>query len=350
VHFRQRIGEAGIEQIFHMSVALHGKAIEEKEVHIDSTVQEKHITYPTDGKLAIKIINRLNKLARAEGIQQRRTYVKEVKQMRLSLRFFRHVKKRKKATKAMKRLRTIARTLMRECERKLPADVLADYQADFALYEQVLSQQRKDKNKIYSLHEPQVYCMAKGKDHTPYEYGAKATIVSTAKRGILLAAVSHPENKHDSHCLEEVLEATGQVRKKAPVRAICDRGYRGKKQVGDTAIILPGTPLKRDTRYQRDMKRKRCRRRAAIEPLIGHLKSDFRLSRNFLKGSLGDSINLLMAACAWNLRKWVIAFFWTLKKGSVTGNIGPMTWWARLIQACLPRPSWPDARTADARL
>jgi IS5 family transposase len=119
--------------------------------------------------------------------------------MRLKLRFFRHVKKRASARKAVKRLRTIAGILLRELQRKLPEAVLASVAKDFALYERLLQQQKHDKNKIYSLHEPHVYCVAKGKDHKPYEYGAKASIVSTAQGGIILSAVNHPENIHDSH-------------------------------------------------------------------------------------------------------------------------------------------------------
>jgi hypothetical protein len=90
---------------------------------------------------------------------------------------------------------------------------------------------------------------------------------------------------------------------------VCDRGYRGKREVNGTRIILSGKALKRDSRYQKDKKRKQCRRRAAIEPIIGHLKSDYRLARNFLKGMIGDCINLLTAACAWNLEKWLAAIF-----------------------------------------
>ena len=135
-------------------------------------------------------------------------------------------------------------------------------------------------------------------------------MVSTAKRGIIVAAVSHETNVHDSHTLPAVLDKVMEVRDKPITAAVCDRGYRGVKAVGETQINLPSTPLKRDSRYQRDKKRKRCRRRAAIEPLIGHLKSDYRLGRCYLKGSIGDQINLLMAACAWNLRKWVLAFFY----------------------------------------
>ncbi len=134
-----------------MSVALHGKAIEESTVLIDTTVQEKNITYPTDGKLAIKIINRLNKIAKEYGIKQRRTYVKEVKEQRLKLRFFRHVKKRSSARKAVKRLRTIAGKRMRELERTLPKSILGQYEQDFSLYHTVLTQKKNDKNKIYSV-------------------------------------------------------------------------------------------------------------------------------------------------------------------------------------------------------
>ena len=179
VKFRQRLGKSGIEKLFAVSVRLHGQAAEESTVLVDTTVQEKAITYPTDSKLAIKIINRLNKLAKAEGISQRRTFVKEVRELRLACRHFRHVKRRSKAKKALKRLRTIAGILLRELQRKLPEQVLERAAERFALYEKALKQQPKDKHKIYSLHEPDIYCVGKGKDHKPYEYGRKASVVST---------------------------------------------------------------------------------------------------------------------------------------------------------------------------
>ena len=321
VHFRKRIGTQGIQKIFEMSIALHGRLAQEDSVNIDTTVQEKNITYPTDAKLAIKIINRLCKLAKHHGIKQRRSYVKEVKNCRLSIRHFRHVKKRSKAKKALKRLRTIAHILIRELRRQLsPYYLFERYQKDFLFYERVLDQQPKDSNKIYSLHEPQSYCIGKGKDHKAYEYGNKVSIAATAKSNIIVGVVSHPNNIYDYHTLPDVLKHIEGSRGSPVKTAVCDRGYKGKNKVGDTDIVLPKKPLKRDNRYQRDKKRKQCKRRAAIEPIIGHLKTDFRLSRNFLKGVIGDEINLLMAATAWNLKKWLAAIFWCLFLSKISLN------------------------------
>ena len=204
----------------------------------------------------------------------------------------------------------MANVLIRELRRKLPSYAIFEYhQSDFLMYEKVLGQQPKDKNKIDSLHEPQVYCIAKGKDHVQYEYGNKVSVASTAKSNIIVGVVSHPKNIHDNHTLQDVLDHIVQSRGKDVLKAVCDRGYQGKKQFNKTEIILPKKALKKDNRYQRDKKRKQCQRRAAIEPIIGHLKSDYRLSRNSLKGEIGDHINLLMAATAWNLKKWLNHFF-----------------------------------------
>ena len=311
VKFRERLGKEGIEKLFALSVALHGQAAEASTVLVDTTVQEKAITYPTDSKLAIKIINRLNKLAKVEGIQQRRTFVKEVKGLRLACRHFRHVKRRSKAKKALKRLRTMAGILLRELRRKLSIETLAQEEQRFALYESVLSQQPKDKNKIYSLHEPDVYCVGKGKDHKPYEYGRKASVVSCVDSHVIVGVASHDVHEHDSKTLKAALSSAQSTRDKPIELAVVDRGYRGAKKhiPHHMALLLPSPPLKRDSAYQRQKKRILCRKRAAIEPIIGHLKQDYRLSRNWLRGSQGDEINLLMAACAWNLRKWMVAFF-----------------------------------------
>lgn len=317
VKFRQRLGVEGVNRLFALSVALHGEAAEEPVVLVDTTVQEKAITYPTDSKLAIKIINRLNKLAKLHGIKQRRTFVKEVRELRLTCRHFRHVKRRGKAKKALKRLRTIAGILLRELQRKLPQEILKQEEERFQLYQRVLEQQPKDKNKIYSLHEPDAYCVGKGKDHKPYEYGQKASVVTTLDSQVIVGVVSHKKNEHDSKTLKSALDHAEQCRQTPIETAVVDRGYRGSKRTVDAEVILPSPPLKRDSTQERNRKKTLCRRRSAIEPIIGHLKQDYRLSRNWLKGSEGDAINLLMAACAWNLRKWMSIFFLFEYKGSL---------------------------------
>jgi len=308
VYFRKRIGKEGVEKIFSMSVKLHGKDAQEKQVIIDTTVQEKNVTYPTDGKLAIKMIHHLHKIAKEEKIQLRRTYVKEIKGHRISLRFFRHPKKIRKAKSAMKRLKTITGILIRDLKRNMNEEQLAKHEETFELFLKVANQKQKDSNKIYSLHEQHIYAIAKGKDHKKYEYGTKASLVTTMKSNIIIGVVAHKKNEHDSKTLEAALNHANKHRTKPIKEAICDRGYRGKKEVNGTLICIPDNPKKRDTKYQREQKRKKFRRRAAIEPIIGHTKSDYRLSRNYLKGFIGDEINLLMAATAFNLKKWMNHF------------------------------------------
>lgn len=312
VKFRQRIGKEGMELIFKASVQLHGNSAEEKEVLIDTTVQEKNITYPTDGKLAIKMIHHLYKIIKSNNLSLRRTYLKEIKGHRINLRFFKHPKKIKKARASIKRLRTIVGILIRDISRNLTQDKLSNYTNTFELFDRVRNQQMKDSNKVLSLHESHVYAITKGKDHKKYEYGTKASIVTTKDSGIIIGVSSHSKNEHDSKTLELALISANKTRKTQIKEAICDRGYRGIKEVLGTTICIPGTYLKKDTNYQKQQKRDKFKRRAAIEPIIGHLKSDFRLARNYLKGFIGDEINLLLAATAWNLKKWMNIYFFTL--------------------------------------
>jgi IS5 family transposase len=176
----------------------------------------------------------------------------------------------------------------------------------------VRNQQMKDSNKVLSLHESHVYAITKGKDHKKYEYGTKASIVATKDSGVIVGVASHSKNEHDSKTLELAITSANATRTSPIKEAICDRGYRGIKEVLGTTICIPATPLKRDSEYQKQKKREKFKRRAAIEPIIGHLKSDFRLARNYLKGFIGDQINLLLAATAWNMKKWMNIYFWSV--------------------------------------
>lgn len=305
VYFRRRIGEKGIEKIFQISIDLHGSKARERELLIDSTVQEKNITFPTDTKLYEKIAKKCVAIAENEGVLLRQTYRRTLKELMLAQRFRNHPKNYKKARKAAKKLKTIAGRLMRDLGRKLPIDAFGHYASLFKIFEQVLNQRRNSSNKIYSIHEPEVYCIGKGKAHKKYEFGAKASIAVTKNSGIIVGAVSHPQNIHDSKTLVDVISQSSELRGQCPAVAICDRGYRGKGKVGETKILIPKSSGKRATPYQKQKARKRFRKRAGIEPIIGHLKSDYRLVRNFLKGSIGDSINLMLAAAAFNFKKWM---------------------------------------------
>jgi transposase, IS5 family len=310
VYFRKRIGSEGFEKILAVSIAIHGEGIKEKEACIDTTVQEKNITFPTDDKLHRKVIERCWKLADEHQISLRRSYRREMKKILLNLRFRHHPKNFKKAKKASKRLQTIAGTLLRELERKLPFWVLEEESKNFKLYHQVIHQKKGDKNKIYSLHEPHVYCVSKGKVHKRYEFGVKASIAKTKKSNLIVGAMAFAKNMYDGHTLSAVLEQVKRVAKWIPDTGLCDRGYRGEKKVGDTQILIPQSePRRTQSAYQRLLQRKRFRKRAGIEGVISHLKLDHRLGRNFLPGFLGDEINVLMAAAAYNFRKWLLKFF-----------------------------------------
>ena len=312
VYFRQRIGEAGVQRIFKVSAQLHGDNAREKEVVVDTTVQEKNITYPTDSKLARKIIGRCWKLADGHGVKLRRRYRKAVRHGVRAQRWRQDPRKRKLAHRALRQMKVIAGRLLRELERKLPASARQEQASNFALYRRVLKQQPADRGKIYSLHEPQVYCLSKGKEHKKYEFGSKASVVMTQTSGVIVGAVAHEQNLYDGDALAPALEQTQAITGRVPRRAIVDRGYRGRKEVNGTEVLVPGKAKAGQSKYETGKMRARFRRRAAIEPLIGHLKAQYRLARCFLKGFVGDQVNLLLAAAAWNLRKWLrtVALFW----------------------------------------
>ena len=307
VHFRKRIGERGVEKIFQASVALHGQASLEREVVIDTTVQEKNITFPTDTKLRVKVMKRCWKLAAEEDLSLRRSYRRELKKTLRIIRFSKSQKDKKKVLAAIRRVKTMANALLRDVMRKLPESSLNVRHEELANYRRAVNQQRHDTNKLYSLHEPGVLCVSKGKEHKKYEFGAKAAIAMTKTNCIIVGAKSFSRNEYDGDTLHEVLSQIENVRGRAAQTAYCDRGFRGRKRVGETAIVLPEAPRPAASEYDKRKVRKNFGRRSAIEPVIGHLKNGFRLARNYLKGTIGDAINLLLAATAFNIKKWLNA-------------------------------------------
>ena len=301
VAFRKRIGEAGVELILKESIRVNdppddaGTAL---VVSVDTTVQEKNITYPTDDKLYKKIIKKCWKIADKEGIDLRQSYTRTVKKLSHKQRFKNTRNGSKDARKAGKRIKTIAGILVRELARKLSLDVLGIHLPALKLYQRVLSQKREDTGKIYSLHEPDVKCYTKGKEHKKFEFGSKASFLVCQSTGIIMGALNFTEAVHDSKTLPEVLDQHERLTGKIAAEAFVDRGYRGMSEYKGTRIQVP----KPDKNIS-NKKRKGHSRRAAIEPVIGHLKSDYRLCRNYLKGILGDLMNVILAAAAMNFKR-----------------------------------------------
>ena len=304
VHFRKRIGEEGAQKILKLSISLFdSKEVNEKEILIDTTVQEKNITFPTDSKLHKKIIEGCRKISEKENIKLRQRYTRIVKQLMIEQRFRDHPKKRKRANAAARKLKTIAGRLVRDVERKLDdIDRLSLYDEQLWVYYLVLGQKRDDKNKIYSFHAPEVKCISKGKEHKKYEFGNKSSFAITKKSGIVIGAMAFEENIYDGHAIEPQLEQVEDLIGRLPETALVDRGCKGRKSILGVTIKIPGSG-KGKTAYQKRKERERFRRRASIEPIIGHLKQDHRMLRNYLKGVEGDMINTLLAGAAFNMMK-----------------------------------------------
>lgn len=298
VEFRKRIGEEGIELIFKESIRINGKDGKKDTLSADTTVQEKNITFPTDDKLYKKIISKCQDIAGKETIELRQSYTQTIKKLSIVQRM-----KRKKgghaiARKASKKIKTIAGRLTRELERKLTPQALQKWGTDLQLFRKVLLQKKEDSNKIYSLHEPGVKCFSKGKEHKKYEFGSKVSFLITQKTGVIVGAMNFTENIHDSKTLPDALKQHERLTGIKAKEVFADRGYPGPKQIGETQIHIP-KPTKNITLTQR----KKHRRRAAIEPTIGHLKHDYRMIKNFLKGSFGDAVNVMLAASAMNFKR-----------------------------------------------
>ncbi len=317
VHFRKRIGEEGIALILKESIRINGDDSNHPDVNVDTTVQEKNISFPTDSKLHRKIIKKCHQIADKEGVVMRQSYKRILKGLGVQQRFRNHPRNKKKAIRADKKVKVIAGRLVRELERKLARGL---YGEELSLFKQVLLQTRNSKKKIYSLHEPDVQCISKGKEHKKYEFGNKVSIVYNLN-GVIVGAMGF-RNEYDGHTLEPALQQVEALTGKAPRTASVDRGYRGKSMIGDTKIQIPKPFNKRQSQYQQQKLKQAHRKRGAIEPVIGHLKSDHRLNRNFYKGIFGDNINIMLAAAAFNFKrmmnKWKKSFFLLLKN---IGNI-----------------------------
>ena len=302
VHFRHRIGEKGIEKLFALSIALHQDKVKKaREVIVDTTVQEKNVTFPTDAKLYKKVINQCNRIAKKCSIKLRQSYRFVAQRLHYAQRYAHLPKQAKEAKKALSKLRTIAGRQVRDLQRqlvKLGKEAL--YAPILRTMERIVSQQRGDRNKVYSLHAPETSCIAKGKAHKKYEFGSKVSIASLSGSNVVVGISNFAGNPHDSKTLSPALDQVKQWTGRDYERVLVDKGYRGHAQLGATEVIIPGKKT-HSSAYALRRHKRLCQRRSAIEAVIGHLKSDHRLCRNYLQGSIGDSHNALLSGMGFNL-------------------------------------------------
>lgn len=302
--WRQRIGEAGVESMLMVTLAAAQqigavKAVSFDRVIVDTTVMPKAIAHPTDSRLLERSRQHLVKLADEHGIALRQNYNREAPRIAAQIGRYAHAKQFKRMHKAVKILKTRVGRVYRDVQRNLdqiPEAHQARARDLLSRVNRILTQQRKDKNKLYALHAPEVECISKGKTRTPYEFGVKVTVATTLNEGLVVGIRSMPGNPWDGDTLEETVEQASILMDRMPKTVIVDRGYQGIKVEG--VQRLRSGQRRGVTRGLKAM----IKRRSAIEPTIGHMKTDGRLGRNPLKGSLGDALHAVLCGAGHNLR------------------------------------------------
>jgi len=311
VKWRNRIGSDGMEKLFYQTLktaqnlGLLKKSHLDK-VNVDTTVQEKAIAFPTDARLYYKMREKLIVEAEKRGINLRQNYRRLARKALVKQGRYSHAKQMKRAARETKNLKNYLGRVTRDIRRKA-TEIDTELAEMLALSDRLLAQQKKDKNKLYSIHAPEVECIAKGKAHKRYEFGCKVSVATTSRDNWIVGIQAHYGNPYDGHTLKDVLKQVERLTSFQVKEAYCDRGYRGHNYEGDATIRIVGQK-QRGSPVTRSL-RKWLRRRNAIEPKIGHLKTDNRMDRNYLKGTNGDRINALLAGCGANLRKLFAAFF-----------------------------------------
>ena len=321
VKFRKLIGEEGVEELLSHAIAAaqNMNFISKKQLEtvvVDSTVQHKAVAHPTDSRLLEVARNKLVELAKECGLSLKQTFVKEAKQLTRRAGGYAHAKQFRRMRKVINRQRTIVGRLSREIQRQVANQITSQVTAlsaeikdmiteALAKAQRLMTQTKHRKAqgtpKLYSWHAPETECISKGKARTPYEFGVKVGITSTIKGNLILGARSFPNNPFDGHTLNEQLEQASIISNAAIKNVYVDLGYRGVDQDN------PGVSIKHRGKYKSltEQERKLLKRRQAIEPIIGHLKSDNRMNRCHLKGPEGDAIHAVLCAAGYNIR-WLL--------------------------------------------
>ena len=320
--WRQRMGEERLNVLLQESLHLATRSGAAKpqdftRVIVDTTVQPKAIAFPTDARLLHRARERLVRLAQKQGVALRQSYVRIGKAALIRHQRYAHAKQFKRANRALKSLRTYLGRVIRDIGRKTSDNdgLHQIFAQPLALARQVREQrQRQRGHKIYSLHAPEVECIGKGKAHRPYEFGVKVSVATPlyrCKGGQFVAHVAAlPGNPYDGHTLETIVPAIVQQTGGSLTRVIADAGYRGHKAPTIKGMRVYTSGQKRGVT---DQIKRELKRRSAVEPVIGHLKEDHRMDRNFLAGREGDAANAVLAAVGYNfslMLRWFAMLLW----------------------------------------
>ncbi len=303
VKWRKKIGIDKLETLLKetINIAKRQKFIDKFDftrVNIDTTVQEKAITFPTDAKLYHQMRRVLVKYSKQRRIVLRQTYERVGQRAFIMQSRYAHARQMKRSRAQLKKLKTYLGRTIRDLERQCqnPDDKLSHL---LNIAKRIFSQKREDSNKVYSIHAPEVECIAKGKSHKKYEFGCKVSIVTTSKNNWIVGIDALDGNPYDGHTLNTSIDQVERLVDQRPQQAFVDQGYKGKKNYpDDVEIMVAGRKQKVSATL-----RKYFKRRSAIEPVISHIKYDHRMARNYLLGRLGDRINAIFSGCAFNLRK-----------------------------------------------
>ena len=308
-HWRKRLGDklelllAESLRVAHESGALRTKDL--KRVTVSTTVQPKAITFPTDAKLLHAAIRGLNRLASKHGVRLRQSYLRIAKRAAMMAGRYAHAKQFNRHHGQLRRLRTRLGRIVRDIGRKIAgnAELEAAFAWSLSCANQIRSQQQRQRGwRRYSFHAPEVECIGKGKASAPYEFGVKVSVVTTNARApggqFVLHAQALPGNPYDGHTLAAVIDATERLTGCTIERGYVDKGYRGHDTPNPRRIFISG-----QKRGVFGVIKRELRRRSAIEPVIGHMKTDGHLGRCHLKGRAGDAANAVLSAVGYNFRR-----------------------------------------------
>lgn len=275
-------------------------------ITVDTTVQLKNVTHPTDAKLMLTAIEKLGEQAKAVGVPLRQSCARVAKRAALMVGRYAHAKQFKRMNRELKFLRTRLGRLIRDIRRKTEGNesLKEAFAVPLSKAMQIRGQRQQQRSwKRRSWHAPEVECIGKGKAHKPWGFGCVVSIATTNRRckggQFVVRARAFHGNPYDDHTVRPVIEETRALTSRQVERVYVDKGYRSHDAPKPHRVFRSGQKCGVHGQIKRKLWR---RRRSAIEAAIGHMKTEGHLGRNFLKGRHGDHSNAVLTAVGYNFR------------------------------------------------